>query len=84
MRESLSFLVEFCRQHDTLDVQKIADNFDIFFRHRFDEYHYFDTRAEMVDAIGKRSLDEFCAMIRNEAIDKGKRTGRASAIFRTA
>ncbi len=74
VRASVSFLVEFCRQHDMLDAHTIEENFNVFLSHRFEDAHYFDTRAEMVDAIGKRSLDEFCSMIRNEAIDEGKRT----------
>ncbi len=82
MRANLSFLVEFCRRHRLTDANKIEENFNRFFNHRFGDDHYFDTRAGMVDAIGKRSLDEFCSMIRNEAIDEGKRNS-PSAISRT-
>ncbi len=49
------------------DANEIEENFDTFFRHRFKDVHYFSTRAEIVDAVGKQSLDEFCSMIRNEA-----------------
>lgn len=73
VRERLAFLVAFCRRHGMPDADAIQKNFDIFFAHRFDEYHYFDTRAGIVDSVGKRSLDEFCALILNEAADLDRR-----------
>lgn len=69
VRAQLSFLVEFCRAQRMSDAAEIARNLQLFFNHRFDEHHYFSTRAEIVDSIGKQSLDEFCRMVRRDAID---------------
>lgn len=68
MRAQLSFLAAFCRQHQVPEAETIASSLDTFFRHRFDEAHYFSTRSSIVDSRGKQSLDEFCWMIRHDAI----------------
>ncbi|CAM3376640.1 Ankyrin repeat domain-containing protein [Bordetella sputigena] len=69
VRSQLSFLAEFCRRHEARDHEAIAAGLRTFFNHRFDDPHYFSTRAAIVDSHGKQSLDEFCWMIRHEAID---------------
>ncbi|OZI20845.1 hypothetical protein CAL26_25600 [Bordetella genomosp. 9] len=69
MRTGLAFLADFCRRHRLPDAEGIAANLDTFFRHRFDDPHYFSTRAGIVDSRGKQSLDEFCWMIRHDTMD---------------
>ncbi|ARP84005.1 hypothetical protein CAL12_26445 [Bordetella genomosp. 8] len=69
MRACLAFLSDFCERHRLPDAAGIAANLDTFFRHRFDDPHYFSTRASIVDSRGKQSLDEFCWMIRHDTMD---------------
>jgi hypothetical protein len=73
VRENLFFLTEFCWEHGMSDVDSVAGDFDTFLKHRFESHHYFDTRAEIIDTAGKRSLDEFCWMIRHDAMDLEKK-----------
>lgn len=70
VQANLSFLADYCRRQQLADAAAIAANLQLFFNHRFEDPHYFSTRAEIVDSIGKQSLDQFCWMIRHENIDQ--------------
>lgn len=72
VRESLDFLVLFCSDHGVLDVEAVSRRFDTFFAHRFEEA-YFHTQASRIDGPGKRSLDNFCAMVRDDRFPLDKR-----------
>jgi hypothetical protein len=66
--KNLDFLTTFCKKQQVVAIKRIATNFETFRRHRFKDPHYFSSRAQLIDSVGKQSLDRFCAMIRDERI----------------